>query len=113
MLAAASPQSGIVVCDAEKRILYMNEKLEEMTGIRSDAAKGQDFISVARDQSLGAFIADLFDRAGAAMGGEGPSEDYEFSGTAYKVSASAFGGQGEGASAQCFLLVAIPSGGSE
>ncbi len=113
LLAAGNPKLGVALCDGDKRILYMNEKFEEMTGIRVDAAIGQDFTAVARDQSLGAFIADLFDRASAALGGEMPAEDYDFSGTPYKVSASAFSGSAMGGAAQCYLLVATPAGGSE
>ena len=62
---------------------------DELAQLRADGAIGQEFGSVARDQSLGAFTSDLFDRA--PVGGDGLSEDYDFSGITYKVYAGAFG----------------------
>ena len=44
---------------------------------------------MARDQSLGQFTNDLFDRA--MPGTEGVSEDYDFSGVAYRCHASCVG----------------------
>jgi hypothetical protein len=111
LVAAGNTSSGVVVCDADKRVLYMNGKFEDISGIRLDSAQGQDFSAVARDQSLGAFVADLLDRASAALGGEMPSEEYSFSGVAYRVSATAFEGSRLGSGTQCFLLVATPTGG--
>ncbi len=98
---------GVAVCDGDRRITYMNALFEEMSGIRSENGVGQDFGSVARDQSFGLFIQDLSDRS--PTGGAGPSEDYDFSGITYRVSSAAFGQVG--GPAVCFLYVFIRSEG--
>jgi nitrogen fixation/metabolism regulation signal transduction histidine kinase len=98
-----SLKSGVVVFDSSRRVAYLNSIFEEISGIRADSALGQDLASVARDQSLGAFANDLMDRL--ALGSEGLSEDYEFSGIKYRVKLSAFGMQGQ--NPRCYLLLAV------
>jgi hypothetical protein len=93
---------AVLVCDADRKIVYMNTHFEDISGIRSDNALGQDIPSVARDQSFGPFTGDLFDRV--VPGGHGTSEEYEFSGERYMVMASALGGSGQGSKG--FLLTA-------
>ncbi|MGK5086270.1 FHA domain-containing protein [Bdellovibrionota bacterium FG-2] len=80
---------GLVVCDAHHKIQYLNSMFEEISGIRESGSVGQDFASVARDQSLGIFLKDLFERA--AVGSDGISEDYDFSGITYTVHVAAYG----------------------
>ncbi len=91
MLGTVS-KMGIVVCDAQQRIQYLNGMFEEISGIRENGSVGQDFASVARDQSLGIFLKDLFDRA--AVGSEGVGEGYDFSGITYTVHVAAYGAGG-------------------
>jgi hypothetical protein len=93
-------QFPVLVCDGDKRVLFMNPMFEEVSGIRLDNALGQEFASVARDQSMAVFVGDLFDRA--MPGTEGVSEDYDFSGVSYRVSASCVGSGGS----KCYVLAA-------
>ena len=94
---------GLVVCDADRKIVSLNNVFEELSGIRAEGAIGQDLSSVARDQSLGVFVNDIFDRA--PVGDEGIFEDYEFSGISYKVHAAAFGTTGS--MPRCFVLAIV------
>ena len=93
---------GLVICDEERKILFLNPMFEEMSGIRSDNAVGQEIASVARDQAFGSLSNDLFERAPA--GSEGVSEDFEFSGVAYKIHVAAIGALGN--RARCYILAA-------
>ena len=92
---------GVVAFGADKRIIYLNQIFEEVSGIRQESALGQDMGSVARDQSLGLFTDEILGRA--STGSEGVNEDYDFSGISYKVHVSAFGGAGQ--APRCFLMV--------
>ena len=94
--------SGVVVLDGEKKILYMNSPFEDMSGIRADGALGNEFSTVARDQSLGVFVSDLLDRS--SVGSEGVLEDYDFSGVPCKVFGAAFGVSGQ--TPKCYLILA-------
>jgi PAS domain-containing protein len=98
---------GMVVLDGDRKILHMNSMFEEITGIRSDNAIGQDIPTVARDQAFGAFSNDVFDRATA--GTEGISEDFDFSGVGFKMYAASFGAPG--ATARCYVLCAVRNEG--
>ena len=95
-------QLGVIVCDGDRKILYMNPVFEEITGLRVDNVIGQDLPAVARDQAFGSLSTDLFDRASPGL--EGSSEEFEFSGVSYKVLVSAFGPSGS--VAQGYLMVA-------
>lgn len=85
--------SGVIVFNGDKRITLMTPFMEEITGIRADSAIGQDVGSVARDAAFGAFIEDLFARAPFAPG-DPIGEDFEFSGTAYRMEVLATGAPG-------------------
>ena len=98
---------GLVILDSDRKIVFLNSMFEEISGIRSDNAIGQDIPAVARDQAFGAFSADLFDRATA--GTEGISEDFDFSGVTFKMYGAAFGVPG--ATARCYVLCALRSEG--
>jgi PAS domain-containing protein len=94
---------GIVVFDSNQKILYLNPMFEEISGIREDGAIGHQMSEVGRDQAMGAFSSDLLGRA--PVGGDGISEDFDFSGVTYKVYAAAFGRSGQ--SAKGFILSAV------
>lgn len=81
---------GMLVCDAGRRVAYLNHAFAELSGIRADAAMGQEITAVARDQALISFVQDAFDRV--AMGTV--QEDFEFSGVGFKVQVSALGQAG-------------------
>lgn len=100
-------KSGIVLFDQDKKVLYMNAMFEEMSGIRLDSAMGQDIGTVARDQSLGQMVQDLFSRA--PVGGEGIVEDYDFSGISCKLVGGAFGPPG--GTGKAYLLAAVKAEG--
>lgn len=91
----------VLVCDGDRKILYMNSLFEDLSGIRLDNTLGQELTAVARDQSLGHFATDLFDRA--QSGAEGVAEDYDFSGVPYKCHVSCMGS----ASGRCYVLAAV------
>ena len=93
---------GLVICDEDRKILFLNPVFEEISGIRADNAVGQELSSVARDQAFGTFSNDLFDRAPA--GSEGVSEDFEFSGISYRMHVAAIGAMGN--KPRCFILAA-------
>jgi PAS domain-containing protein len=82
-------KNPMMLCDSEKKIIYLNPMFEEVSGIRADNALGQEVAAVARDQSLGMFTNDLFERS--QPGSEGVAEDYDFSGVSYKCHASCAG----------------------
>jgi hypothetical protein len=93
-------QFPVLVCDGDKKVMFMNSMFEDVSGIRLDNALGQEISVVARDQSFAQFTNDLFDRA--MPGTEGVSEDYDFSGVSYKCHASCVGS----GSGKCYVLAA-------
>lgn len=96
---------GFVILDSDKKIIFLNSIFEEVSGIRLEGALGSEISDVARDQSLGAFVNDIVARA--PIGGEGVSEDYDFSGVNFKIHAAAFGASG--GMGRCFILAAVKS----
>ncbi len=98
---------AMVLIDQDRHVLFMNPAFEEISGIRGDAAVGQEIGVVARDQALGPFSNDLFDRS--QSGGEAVAEDFEFSGVTHKVHVAAFGPPG--GPAKGFYLIAVKSEG--
>lgn len=94
---------GVVVCDNERKVAYVNPLFEEVTGIRNDGALGQDLAGLARDQAFAALISDLFDRA---ANGDA-NEDFEFSGVAYRVTAAAAGSGVTGPKALVLMIVKV------
>jgi PAS domain-containing protein len=96
---------GVVLCDSDRKIVYLNPIFEEISGIRLDNALGQDIPTVARDQALGMFVSDLLDRV--TPGSDEFNEEFEFSGIAYKVYAVAFGASG--GATKAFLLITVRS----
>ena len=67
----------------------MNSMFEEISGIRADAAVGQDITSVARDQGFATLTSDMLDRAPVSE--DGLSEDFDFSGIGYRVKVAGLG----------------------
>ncbi len=94
-------KNSFAVFNGDKKIVFLNSSFEELTGIRNDGAVGQEIIEVARDQAMGAFAQDILSRA--KPGDEGVSEDFDFSGTTYKVTVAAFGVSA--GVAKCFVLI--------
>jgi pSer/pThr/pTyr-binding forkhead associated (FHA) protein len=94
---------GFVLFDSDKKIMFINPLFEEISGIRADNAIGQDISDVARDQAMGSFTNDILSRA--PVGGEGVSEDFDFSGISYKIHVGVFGTSS--GSAKCYVLAAL------
>ncbi len=94
---------GMVIFDQDRKIIYLNSLFEEISGIRADGAFGNDLGSLARDQSMGVFIEDLFGRV--TVGSEGVNEEYDFSGISHRVLVAAFGVTG--GTATCYVLITV------
>lgn len=80
---------GVAICDEYRKICYLNPYFEDVTGIRSDSARGEELASVARDQAFSQLITDMLDQS--QPGSVGMPQDYEFGGTAYRLTAAALG----------------------
>ncbi len=83
---------GVLILDDQKKILGLNPFFEEISGIRSDGSIGQEPSAVARDQAFAQMSVDMLNRA--PSGGEGVTEDFDFSGVACKIFVSALGTSG-------------------
>jgi PAS domain-containing protein len=95
---------GIVLFNSERKIIFLSEIFEEMSGIRASDAAGQEISAVARDQSIGQVFNDLFDRV--SPGSEGASEEAELSpGILFRIHMAAFGKSGE--SVRCYVVTAV------
>ncbi len=88
-LLGQNTPTAVVVCDSSKRVVHMSALFEEISGIRADSAGGQELTQLARDQAFSSIVQDLLIRA--VPGADGVSEDFEFSGTQFKLHASAIG----------------------
>lgn len=93
---------GIALCDSERKVKYVNAVFEEVTGIRLDSAQDLVLSELGRDQSFGAMVRDLFDRA--ASDGVA-SDEYEFSEGNFKVHGASFGIPGNQSHAFLFALL--------
>lgn len=101
---------AVVICGADQKVLYLNARFEEISGIRSEGATGQEVLSLVRDQALGALLTDFFSRA--TPGGAPIEEDFEFSGVTYKVRALALGGTTVGSPVTGFVITASKAEGA-
>ncbi|OFZ79156.1 MAG: hypothetical protein A2583_00495 [Bdellovibrionales bacterium RIFOXYD1_FULL_53_11] len=95
---------GIAMCDAEKKMIYLNAMFEEITGIRADNAIGQELSSQARDQAFAQLANDISDRAPA---GASISEDFDFSGVSYKIHVGGLGAPGMNAKGYVMTIVKV------
>jgi hypothetical protein len=84
---------GMALLGGDKKILHWNATMEEFTAIRADGAIGNEVSGVARDAAFGAFMEDLLAKAPLA-GQEPVGDDFEFSGTQYRLECLAFGTPG-------------------
>jgi hypothetical protein len=75
---------GVMFLDAQRKVVFLNPVFEEVSGIRSDSALGQEISASARDQAFSSFVNDLFLKAESSIG-MGVTEDFDFSGDAYRI----------------------------
>ncbi len=101
LVGDALPSIGIVACNSEKQIVYINSFFQELSGIRTDDALGKEFASVARDQALSALVNDVFENI--QVGSDPIDEKFEFSGTTYLIKVGAFGSFGSTPRAYVFV----------
>lgn len=83
---------GQIIFSGDRKILFINTAMEEISGIRNEAAIGADITGVARDAAFGTFVEDLFNRSNSA---DAVGEDFEFSGAAYRVDCMALAAPGQ------------------
>lgn len=83
---------GMIIVSPERRILHMNAVMEEITGIRADKAVGDEVSNVARDAAFNSLVEDMVGKA--AFSTDAIAEDFEFSGTNYKVDCFGLGSAG-------------------
>ncbi|MBI3558538.1 MAG: hypothetical protein HY074_19895, partial [Deltaproteobacteria bacterium] len=84
---------GMIIFGPDKRVVLWSPFIAEITAIAEGTAMGQEVSAIARDASLAAFMDDLFARAPFA-GSEPVGDDYEFSGTSYRMEIVATGQPG-------------------
>lgn len=95
---------GIILFGPDRKIIYLNEMFEEMSGIRPGDAVGHEIGELARDQSVGQVFSELFERA--SSGNEGVSETAELSpGISFRIHMGAFGRTGE--TPRCYVVTAV------
>lgn len=83
---AGHSQNPALVLSGERKIVYLNEKMEEISGVRQDNVVGQDVTQAIPDQAFVLMISDLLNKAPNASA-NGISDTLEFSGVNYQVSA--------------------------
>lgn len=88
-VAEKMPTTGLMLFSGDRKIQHINAYMEEISGIRNDSSVGADIGSVARDAAFKAFVEDIFVRA--SPGQQPMAEDFEFSGTTYKMESIAIG----------------------
>ncbi|MBU6376834.1 MAG: hypothetical protein KGQ59_12605, partial [Bdellovibrionales bacterium] len=99
---------GMAFCDAERRLLFMNSPLEEISGIRNDNSVMQNFPDQARDQAFSALLNDLFDRASASV--DGATEEFEFSGVPHQIKMVGVGNRSGASRGYVLTVVRIDNG---
>jgi len=96
---------AMVLCDHERRVVYLNPVFEELTGIRADNATMQPLVDQARDEAFASLLTDLFDRANSSN--DRLTEAMEFSGVPHMVSITMLGPLG--GPARGFVILAVRS----
>ncbi|MEN9723806.1 MAG: hypothetical protein RJB38_1792 [Pseudomonadota bacterium] len=95
--------SGMVFCDSDRRVLYMNPAFDDLSGIRTSNAVGNTLSDQARSQAFSLFLTDLFDRASTQGMAQEVGEEFEFNGTPHRVRVIPLGASG--AAPRGYLLI--------
>lgn len=89
-LLGVHSKQGILILDQDKRIVFINNPFEEISGIRSEVAVGSDIPSVSRDEAFGAWCSDILKQIESNPNSQ-ISEKFDFSGQAYRATATKLG----------------------
>lgn len=103
---ARMSSAGMLLFSADKRILYVSPFMEEIAGFRNDSSVGSEISGVARDAAFISFVDDMLARA-PLNGGEPVADDFEFSGTSYRLECMAYG---TGGVAKVYAITATKAG---
>lgn len=95
--------TGVMVFSKDARILSINAFMEDTTGIRSDAALGNEIEAVAREAAFASFVQDLLGRTQPGNMGM-IQETFEISGVNYRFECHGLGF--EGSPSAGFVLIA-------
>ncbi|MEW6057423.1 MAG: FHA domain-containing protein [Bdellovibrionota bacterium] len=97
---------GMMIFSNSKKILHLNPYFEEISGIHNNSALGADISAAARDAAFVSFVDDILVRAPSA-GMDAVSEDFEFSGTMYRMECLSLGRAG---TPELYILTATRQG---
>ncbi|MCY4524935.1 MAG: FHA domain-containing protein [Halobacteriovoraceae bacterium] len=73
-----------IILNSEKKIEAINTQAEDLTGMRENAAQGEELLEVAREQGFSATVVELCDRS-ANENGSCQEGEYELSGKQYSI----------------------------
>lgn len=104
-VAESTAENGVLLLSPEKRVLHLNAFMEEITGIRAAMAAGDEFSNVVRDAAFNALVDDMVSKT--APGAAAVVEDFEFSGTMYRMECYGIGQPG---AAKLYVMTARKSG---
>ncbi len=93
---------GLAVCDADKKVVYLNPVFEAITGIGQHSAHGSDITTQGTDPSVQYLFKSLFEKVGYRN--EPMTEDTSIKGEDYKVIAAAYGATGLGVKGYLLVL---------
>ncbi len=82
----------IMILNSEKNIEHMNERAEDLLGIRESSAQGESLLDTARNEGVAATIIDLCDQS-ANNTGTHQSEIYELQGKDYSINVTSLMGK--------------------
>jgi len=88
-ILSANSEAAIVALDESHEMTFANDKFEQITGIHVDEEHRRKLVDASRDQAFSALVADLFEQL---VGTNLVRDEFEFSGTNYKVECVAIGG---------------------
>ncbi len=104
-MAESAAGSGVLLLSPEKRVLHLNAFMEEITGIRTAMAAGDEFANVVRDAAFNALVDEMVSKT--TPGAAAIAEDFEFSGTMYRMECYGIGQPG---AAKLYVMTARKSG---
>lgn len=98
--------AGMLLFSADKKVLYVSPFMEEIAGFRNDSSIGSEISNVARDAAFISFVDDMLARA-PINSGDPVADEFEFSGTSYRLECMAYG---SGGAAKVYAITAVKAG---